>query len=129
MIVVAPKTLWEKILIVGVPSIVAVTLVVLLIVYRRPLLHGYHEVAHNYRQNRRKEVYESLGIPADMYFLPKEGGGEMSFETPYGDIHLVTPIVKPKKRVYSESFVQALQPYHIYYNIQRQIEYTKLTGT
>ena len=114
---------------VAVPSVVVITLVVLVIMYRRQLLHGYHELAHNYRQNRRKEVYESLGIPADMYFLPNEGGGEMSFETPYGDIHLVTPVVKPKKRIYSESFVQALQPYHVCYNIHKQIEYTKLTGT
>ena len=110
VIVVAPKTLFEKIMIVGVPSAVGVTLVILIIVYRRPLLHGYYQVVLNYRQSRRKEVYESMGIPIDMYFLPKEGAGEVNFETPYGDIHLVTPLVKTKKRIYSESFVQASQP-------------------
>ena len=57
-------------------------------------------VMEAYRVRRRRRVCEELGVPMNMTYLPKKNTANrdaISFETPYGYIHLVTPLITAKQ--------------------------------
>lgn len=83
---------------------------VLVIKYRVALWRMIDDVVNGYRERRRRDVCDEMGIPYNMTYLPKksEANGEaMSFETPYGEIHLVPPVVRPKDQDY-DGYIQAV---------------------
>ena len=83
---------------------------VLVIKYRVALWRMINDVVNGYRERRRRDVCDEMGIPYNMTYLPKksEANGEaMSFETPYGEIHLVPPVVRPKDQDY-DGYIQAV---------------------
>ena len=52
-------------------------------------------------------MFEELDLVYGMYYKAKEKEGIQSFETPYGDIYMVKPLVESSQPVYPETFVQA----------------------
>ena len=100
-------TTLERALVIGV-SILFV-LVVALLVYRHRvrIWKWIHSVVDGYRERRRRQVFEELDLVYGMYYKAKEKEGIQSFETPYGDIYMVKPLVESSQPVYPETFVQA----------------------
>lgn len=82
----------------------------LCVLYRRAIGRSVVWVMEEYRNGRRRRQGEEMGIPLNMTYLPKENTvnrDAMSFETPYGDIHLVTPLITVKNDQEMEGFCQA----------------------
>ena len=95
-IITRPKETWEIVVecvcIVGTLGLLSLVMWV----YRKAISNGYKRVCNAYRMRRRQVVFEEYGLPYDMWFNPIEIANETtlkSFETPYGEIHLVEPLV------------------------------------
>lgn len=101
VIIVRPKDTWIIVLQICAISIIVLTIIVLVWIYRKPLRNGYKRVSNGYRMRRRKVVFDEYDLPYNMSYDPKEITSEttlLSFETPYGDIHLVKPLIQPVEK-------------------------------
>ena len=107
MIVKPHLTTLERVL-VTVASVLCVAVVAFLLYrYRVPIRKWIHAVVGGYREKRRRQIFEDLDLVYGMYYKAKEKDGVQSFETPYGDIYVVKPLVESSKPEYPETFVQA----------------------
>lgn len=100
-IIIKPKELWEIILEISIWVVVISSICIILWIYRKEIKKWYNRVSNAYRMRRRQAVFEEFGLPINMYYNPKESELETtiaSFETPYGDIHLVKPLIQPKQK-------------------------------
>lgn len=113
-----PKEKWEVILQVAVVCLVVGLLVALIWVKRKNIASVYHRLTSQYRHERRVAVLEELGFPVDMTYIPRETGDPdvRLFETPYGNICLVKPLVSSIPRL-EGNFVEA---YSICWNKKKQ---------
>lgn len=96
-IIIKPKEKWESILEICIILLVASFVILLCWIYRKALSKWYRRVTRMYRMKRRQVVFEEFDLPVNMYYDPKEIKNDttyLSFETPYGDIHLVKPLVQ-----------------------------------
>ena len=107
MIVKPHLTALERVLVIGLSLLSVVIVLLLLYRYREPIWRWIHSVVDGYREKRRRQVFEDLDLTYGMYYKAKEKDGVQSFETPYGDIYFVKPLVESSQPVYPESFVQA----------------------
>ena len=116
-----PKEKWEVVLQVVVVCLVAGLLITLIWVKRKNIASVYHRLTSQYRHRRRVAVLEELGLPVDMTYIPRDTGNPdvQLFETPYGNICLVKPLVPSIPRL-EGNFVEASS---ICWNKKETIEY------
>lgn len=107
MVVKPHLTTLERLLVTGVSILCVAAITLLLYRYRVPIGKWVHRVVGGYREKRRRQVFEDLDLVYGMYYKAREKDGIQSFETPYGDIYMVKPLVGSSQPVYPESFVQA----------------------
>lgn len=109
VILVAPLPLWQRVLRAVGWAALLLALAAVLWKFRKNIAGVYRKSTRWYRQRRRAEVMEEMGYPLDLYFIPKPSPANpkgISFETPYGDIHLVeaiAPKIEPMDQVYIEA--------------------------
>lgn len=104
VIIDRPKDTWVIVLQICSISIIVLIIIVLLWIYRKALWNGYKRISNEYRMRRRKVVFDEYDLPYNMSYDPKEITSEstlLSFETPYGDIHLVQPLIHSVEKKYN----------------------------
>ena len=109
-IIVRRKDKWEVIVevVIGVGVLSIVTAVGWC--YRRPIRRWYCRTTSEYRERRRQVVFDEYNIPYNMYYEPAEIKNKTtlrSFETPYGEMYLVEPLIQHTSVEYDREFIVA----------------------
>ena len=109
-IIVRHKAKWEIIVEVMIVVVVFIMLTAVGWYYRRPIRRWYCRATSAYRERRRQVVFEEYNIPYNMYYEPAEIKNKTtlrSFETPYGEMYLVEPLIQQTNVEYGREFIVA----------------------
>lgn len=110
-VITRPKEKWEMIVEATAVLLTIGCFVIVFYIYRKALQKWYHKVSGSYRMKRRQVVCDEYSIPYNMWFNPKEVKNDTtvkSFDTAYGEIHLVDPLLHPSEETH-DGFIVASQ--------------------
>ena len=111
VIIIRSKETWEIIVEVSIVIVTLSLVIALCLYYRKPIRKWYLRGITAYRERRRMVVFEEYNIPCNMYYEPTEIRNNTtlrSFETPYGEMYLVEPLIQKAKVEYAKDFVVAV---------------------